>query len=384
MNSLSELTPQILIDMLPLLREKCVMPRLVNSSFSTSASRKGKSVEINDIEDLSVQNTTPGGVFPTTSDITGVKTSIVLNHDKEVCFSITDKELMEVQDGVLPMAMQKAVKALAKAVNKSIFDASYKKTYQVIGTAGTTPFASDLSILKSANTLLTIAEADDDERRLVADPYAYNNAAQLSALTDASASASAEAIREGMVTRAVGFDWYEDAAIPLHILGAATGTAIAVDNVAGYAIGTTQIHIDGLTAAPKGGDLFTFAGHSTVYTIVPTYDAMGDEVAIALTGADADVTISPPLAAAVADGEALTFTASHTANLIFHRDAIGFASRPRAQITSSPNLVTIPDPVSGLNFEMEIQRQNASDYFFMRAIWGVELIRPALAVRLLG
>ena len=74
--------------------------------------------------------------------------------------------------------------------------------------------------------------------------------------------------------------------------GTATGTLL-VNNVSGYAAGTSTIAADGLTGTLKAGDFIKFNGHDKVYCLT----------------ADGATTlaIEPPLLSSVADNEAITY-----------------------------------------------------------------------------
>lgn len=74
--------------------------------------------------------------------------------------------------------------------------------------------------------------------------------------------------------------------------GTASGTLL-VNNVAGYAAGSTTFAADGLTGTLKAGDFIKFAGHDKVYCL--TADG------------STSLSIEPPLLSAVADNEAITY-----------------------------------------------------------------------------
>jgi len=76
--------------------------------------------------------------------------------------------------------------------------------------------------------------------------------------------------------------------------GTASGTLL-VNNVAGYAAGTSTIASDGLTGTLKAGDFIKFAGHDKVYML--TADG------------STSLAIEPPLTAAVVNNEAVTYNA---------------------------------------------------------------------------
>ena len=379
-NSLANLTPQILADILEVLRENSVMPRLVNNQYGTNAASMGASIEINDMEDLTVYDVTPGDAPASgvKSDISSVKSTINLNNFKAVTFDLTDKEIKEIQDGTRPRALEKAIAAMATQVDSDILSL-YKKVYQVTGTAGTTPFASNTAVVQNASRILTSAKAAKRDRRLVLDEFAYSNALGLDVLQRLDASGSSETLRDAMVSRAVGFDWAEDINVNSHTNGMA-GT-IAIDAAA--VVGATSIVLDnGSGAAPTGtpviGDLFTIAGSTQTLTVTSV-------TAGAPSANEVTIGISPALDQDIADGDAVTIVASHVANLAFHRDAFAFASRPMADIDTPGSMIqTLSDPISGLSMRYEVQRLWKKTVFSVDMLYGFEAIRPQLACRVLG
>ena len=51
-NAIENLTPQILANILSVLRETCVLPNLVNNSYSSDAAAQGSTIDINDLNDM--------------------------------------------------------------------------------------------------------------------------------------------------------------------------------------------------------------------------------------------------------------------------------------------------------------------------------------------
>jgi hypothetical protein len=74
--------------------------------------------------------------------------------------------------------------------------------------------------------------------------------------------------------------------------GTATGTLL-VNNVSGYAAGSTSIASDGLTGTLKAGDFIKFSGHDKVYML--TADG------------STTLTIEPPLVSALVNDETVTY-----------------------------------------------------------------------------
>lgn len=84
-------------------------------------------------------------------------------------------------------------------------------------------------------------------------------------------------------------------------IGVATGTPL-VNNIGGYAIGTTSIATDGWTISTTGilkqGDIISFAGHSQRYIITADTNSDGS--------GNSTLAITPALTASVANNEAIT------------------------------------------------------------------------------
>ena len=379
-NNIENLTPQILASILSVLRESCIMPSLVNNNYSTEAAQQGAVIDINDLEDMEAFDVTPGN-FPDSgvlSDVVAQQKNLVLNKFKAVTFNMTDKELKEIQEGTRPRAIEKAIKALANTINADIFGL-YKEVYQVVGDAGTTPYGTSTVEAQQAARVLTTALADPDERRMVLDPFGYANALGLGVLQKVNESGSSEALRDAMITRALGFDWYQDQQVPTHTLGAPAIAAIDADADAGA---TSLVLDDGagadLASLPAVGDVFTIAGNTQQY-VVTTVSAETP------TANETTVGISPALAANVTNNTVVTFVGSHVANLAFHREAFAFASRPLLDLETPGSIIQpLTDPVSGLAMRFEIQRQWKRTIFSVDCLYGVRAIRPALACRVAG
>ena len=106
------------------------------------------------------------------------------------------------------------------------------------------------------------------------------------------------------------------------------------------------------------------------------------------TPANADTYgIYPALDQIVADGDLLTVVSTdYVYNLAFHRDAFVFASRPMADahIDDSQVIQTINDPVSGLTVRFQAQRYWMETVFSVDILYGYTVLRPDLAVVIMG
>jgi hypothetical protein len=153
------------------------------------------------------------------------------------------------------------------------------------------------------------------------------------------------------------------------------GTTIAIDLAADtYAVGDTELHLDGLDVAFAVGDQFTIAGDNQVYTVT---------VAGALETADQDVTIYPALKVKPDNDDVVTPSAAYAANLVFHENAFAFVTRPLAAPAGVDSYVTSYDGITlrvVRGYDMKYKKEMLS----MDILYGYKTMYPELAVRVLG
>jgi hypothetical protein len=374
-NTVTNVIQQLLAQGLLALRENAQMPRLVNRSYESIAGEKGSTIDVPIPSAIAAQAVTPSYVPPDDAGVSPTSVSIALDQWVEAPFFLTDKELLEVQEGTIPMQASEAIKALANDVDDYIFSL-YTSVYGYAGVAGTTPFQSDLSEYLDARKALNNQLAPMDPRFAVINADAEAEALGLRAFQDASFRGDADGIIKGQIGEKLGAMWVMDQNVPTHTAGTASG---ATSDTAGYAVGVKTVT---LASAGTGtilvGDVITFANHAQTY---------------AITSGDADVsnggTISfyPGLTTALpGSAQAITVKATHVVNLNFHRDAFALASRPfaGADPMGLGTFMSAVDPVSRLALRLEVSRQHKRTRFSYDILYGAQLIRPELAARIAG
>jgi hypothetical protein len=307
-----------------------------------------------------------------------VARDLTLDNFEGITFQISSTDLDSINAGIAPRSLQRALNGLAEKIDRSIYAAAANYAYQVVGTAGTTPFASSLDILNDAYRQLTTANTPTTERYFALDEFAFNNATKLTQFREADKFGGSSAFIENAVSRAVGYGWYTSNNVPLHTTtatgnyaidaAALTGAnAIVVDNAAGA-----------LPAALVVGDVISIAGSTQTYAVT-SYTA---------GTTDSTVGIFPALDQDVADGDVVTVTASHKLNLAFQSEAIAFASRPFNNTPLTPSVVqrTIPDPMTGLVLDLRVQDGYYLGYWTIAALWGTTVVagKEGGIVRVLG
>jgi hypothetical protein len=371
------------------------MPRLVNRGYDTLAAQKGDSINIPIPSAISAQAVAPGPVPPTTADIAPTSVAIVLNQWWESPFYLTDKDMMEAMEGVIPMQASEAIKSITNKMDVDTITA-FNGVYGFVGTAGVTPFSvpvapnivPDTAVYTAGRAVLNRQLAPLGDRRVVLDPDAEGAALNLRAFQDSSWAGSTQGIIMGTIGTKMGAEWYMDQNIGPRATGTLTNGTIHAAKVTGTVLAgasTMALNEVTLTGTILPGDIFSVAGVSGTFVVTnPT-------TLTAAANAVAGVTFAPPapvggfLATAVVTFKGVVGGAGYVRNLIFHRDAVAFASRPLADLQLADSLVmALGDPLTGVNLRLEVTREHKRTRFSYDVLYGVQLVRPELACILAG
>lgn len=388
-NTLTNIMPKILARGLMTLRERAVMPRLVNMDYSNDAAQKGSTIDVPIPTAIAAAEVSPSHAHSAVAALTPSSVAIPLNKwYQSTAFGLTDKELVELDENrhFVPMQVDEAVRGLANQVNSDCM-AEYTGIYNAITQAdsgGSTIFAN-VDQITGARRAMNETNCPRDNRRLVTNFVGEDALLQLSGVTafNEVGGAGGQPRVSGEVGSRYGFDIYADDAAPFH--DTTVAGSVLVDNGAGYAAGIKTMHVDAMTATAVVGDVFSMdhAGSIGVknYVVksIANYDASGDE---------GDITFEPGLKAAVVNDQALTFKGDHTNTLAFHRDAFALATRPLMSETGqydgmNSNMMSMTDPLTGLSLRLEVSRQHKQVVWEFDILYGVKLVRPELACRIL-
>jgi hypothetical protein len=248
----------------------------------------------------------------------------------------------------------------------------YAATSRAYGTAGTTPFASDLSDTAQVRKILADNGAPLSDMQMVIDTTAGAKMRTLTQLTKANEAADSSLLRQGVLLDVHGMAIRESAQIGTHTKGTGTGYLV---NSASLVIGSTTIPADTGTGTILAGDVVTFAGDSNKYV-----------VETALSGGNF-VIAAPGLQTAVADDTAITVGNAYTGNVGFSRSAIVLATRAPARPEEgdmAEDIMMITDPRSGISFEVALYKQYRQVRYEISAAWGFKNFKPEHTALLLG
>ena len=189
----------------------------------------------------------------------------------------------------------------------------------------------------------------------------------------------------GYIGQRYGMNFFANQNTPSLTSGTATGLTAAIDNASGYKRGETRIHVDGLTASDtfKAGDVLKITGDDQLYAIAKD---------VTVSGTESDFEISPALAHDVADDAVVTFTlvagsgGTKKQCVAFHRNAFALAMAPLPTYEGLNTRFGIAmDDVTGLALRTRLwyDGDRSTLKFGVDALWGVQILDPNLATRMI-
>jgi len=362
------------------LRERVVMPRVVNTNIvgGLTGQTRGSTVNVAVPASVTARVVAPDVVPPAVTAVTPTSVPVTLDQWYEAPFAMDDKGLVQVERGIIPMQVSEAIKAIANQIDQHIWGLTHDANgfFGFTGTPGTTPFGADLTDLTQA---IKIAEdqlmpIDVEDTFLIVNPAAKANMMLLRQVADAGVRGDQEPLIRGRIGEIMGVMGVMSQNVPSHTAGAdLTG---AINDAGAIAAGVKTLTVDGFTAAPNEGDVFTIAGVTGTYVV---------------TSGTTTTTLNfePGLENGLATGdnnEVITVKATHDNNLLLQRNAIAFATAPLMDdmVTGQENMAVATDPESGLSLRLEITRQNKQTQWSFDALWGASVIRRELGVRIAG
>jgi hypothetical protein len=328
-------------------------------SFKTAANTAGKDIEA-------------AMAFPTAAYQTVGNDAITISKARAFPFSWTAEEQYTVNAGAgtLSVAQDQIAQAYRAAVNEienDIADAAALGASGGITPSNTTLFNTTLKDGAFAKKFLDDRGAPLSDRHMVLNTTASAAMRGLTQLTNVGDAGDQGLLRQGVIGNLFGFNVRESAQVGLTVT--ATGANYLVDNVAGYAVGATTIHVDTGTGSIPAGSLVTIGGNSYMVTTGTAGDG------------DQDIVIAAPgLIKAIANNDPVTVLSAQDANAAFSRNAIVLATRLPAVPIGGEDLAimreVITDPRSGLSFELAVYPGYRMVHYEIGVLWGAKVLKP--------
>lgn len=375
-NTLTDLIPSLYQGLDIVSRELVGLIPSVSMNAEATRAAVGQSIRVPIAGAANVSDISPAMTVPNPTDQTVSNVAMSITKARAAEFGIVGEEQRGLNaNGAGWQGIQAGMfaQALRKLVNEVEADlaATYISASRVYGTAGTAPFASDLSDTAQLHKILADNGSPLMEKQLVIDTTAGAKMRTLTQLTKANEAGSDSLLRQGVLLDVHGFAIRESAQVKTHAKG--TGASYVTNGT--FSEGDTTIAIDTGSGTVLAGDVVTFAGDPNKYV-----------VATALSGGNI-VLAAPGLRQDLADGVAMTVGNSYTANMAFDKNAIQLIARAPAipeggDIAVDSMMLT--DPRSGLTFEVRVYAGYRKVRYEVSLAWGVKNIKPEHTVLLVG
>lgn len=300
---------------------------------------------------MAAGETTPASTLPDPSGVTVGVGTMTISKSRQVRFPWNGEEITSISPIWGEVKQNQFLQAMRTLVNEIEADlaALYTKASRAYGAAGTTPFDSTnkLSFTAQVGKILTDNGCPISDRQMVIDTSAGAALRTLTQLTNVNESGDESMLRRGVLLPVHGFDIRESAQVALH--PATTASGYLVDLTAGYAAGSTTIHVDTGANNVVAGDVLTNTktGRDTnKYVVATGFVGSGDQ----------DLVLAKPgNRVAWVNNDPVAIAGSYRANLAFHRNAIHLLTRlPKMPPGGDAALATevITDPMSGISFQV--------------------------------
>jgi len=317
---------------------------------------------------------TPAMSIPAAADQTVDNVAVQITKSRAFPFSWTGEEQYSVDQGpgILNVKQDQIAQAIRAAVNEienDLADAGAAAGSRAYGTAGTTPFASNLGDSAQAGKILSDNGAPLSGRSLIIDTAAGASLRTLAQLTKANEAGTSMTLRDGELLNLHGFSIKESAQINYQTAG--SGASYLLNGA--LAVGATTVTVDTGSGTILAGDIVTIGSHKYV-------------VATALSGGSFTIN-KPGIVAAAADNLAITVNATSARNVAFTQNALLLATRLPIVPEEGDLAIEsegITDPRSGLSFELRVYPGYGMNRYEIRVAWGVKAIKPEHIALLLG
>ncbi len=347
----------------------------INMDFDDKGVAVGDNVTVDVAPTRSASDFTPSNVTSTGSDATASSIDVAITKSRKVDWHLTGEQQRSLENGGINQdwVAQLIAQGMRTLRNEAEVDAALavkEGASRAYGTAGTTPFASDLSAMTNARKILKDNGAPLADLQMVIDTNAELNLTNLGIIQQANQAGSDAERRTGNLRPQFGFNINSSAGIATHTKG--TGSGYQVNNASGYSIGDTAITVDTGSGTILVGDVITFAGDSNKYVVA---SALASNV----------VTIAAPgLQQALADNTALTVGNDYTPNMAFERSAVVGVIRPPLMPQNPTIDQAMISDMTGMTYLMLDIAQYGQRTWELHLAWGFKAVNSEFAATILG
>ena len=389
-NTLTNLIPTIYAALDEISRELvgAIPACTINSDrVATERLAKDQTVRFPIVPAATAYDITPGLDAPDSGDAVIGNDTLSISESRMVPIRFTGNEQKGLKSGgqydkIMQDRIAQALRTLVNEIEEDLCIAGYQGASRAYGTAGTTPFASDLSAASNVRKILADNGCPMTGNSLVVNTAAGVNLRNLANLSSVYAAGTDATLRQGTLLPLFNLDIKESAQVQSHTKGTATG----MDCTAIEPVGETTIAVDGSDSGTiLIGDVITRGNEGGSAADANKYVVLSSTASGAASG---NIVINKPgvrLATAVADE--WTIGDSYTANFAFNKNALhlitGLPEMPEEGDMANDRM-TVVDPLTGIAFEFCVYKQYKQIHYEVGLSWGVKASKPEWIALLLG
>ena len=325
---------------------------------------------------------TPAMTVPDSNDITTAVESLTLSSYAGASIPLKGEQFLQLANTVgteqaLKNLYAQSIRKIRNTIEAAIGTAAKNGASRAVGTAGTTPFASNFNTVNELRQILEDngCPLDDGDLSLIISTGAGTNLRNLSQLTKANEAGSDATLRRGELLNIGGMSIRASAGVASHTKG--TGASYLV-NQTGLTNGSRAITTDTGSGTILAGDIITFASGT----------GSGHNYVVGSALASNVVTLNyPGLRGNIADNNAITVGDSYTANVGFHKSAIELAMRPPAQPLGGDQgeeIAVMVDEKTGLSFSARLYKGYGMNQIKIMCFYGIKVWKPEFVATLRG
>lgn len=348
----------------------------IDMRFDDKGVARGDTVTVDVAPTRAASDFTPSNITATGTDAVASTIGVQITKSRKVDWHLTGEQQRSLDNATVSQdwvsqLVQQGMRTLRNEAEADAALAVKVGASRAFGTAGTAPFATDLSALTNARKILQDNGAPLTDLQMVTDTTAGLNLLNLGIVQQAYQAGSDVERRTGNLNLQFGFTHAVSAGLATHAKG--TGAAYTTTAV-GFAVGTTSIPLITGTGTVLPGDVVTFAGDTNKYVVATGVAAPGTIVLAA-----------PGLRQAIAASAiAMTIGNNYAPNLAFERSSVVGIMRPPLMPANPTIQQMLISDGKGLTYLMLDIAQYGQRSWELHLAWGFKSINGEFAAIMLG
>lgn len=349
--------------------------RAINAQFDHRGVAKGDTVTVPVAPTLSASDFTPAASSTAGADATATSVGVAITASKKVSWHLTGEQIRSLDNGGnsaewARQLVAQGMRTLRNAAEADACAAIKQGASRAVGTAGTTPFGSDINLIADVRKAMADNGAPLADLQLCIDTSAGVNLRKLGIIQQAYQAGNDAERRSGDLLRQFGFSITESAGISTHTKG--TGASYVTSGAT--APGVRDVALVTGTGTVLAGDVVTFAADAANKYVVNT-------------GVTAPGTISlgrPGARATIATANAMTIGNNYQPNMAFERNAVvGILRPPMMPVNPTMEQLTISDD-AGMSYLLVQIAQYGQLTWELHLAWGFKVVQGEHVMLVMG